>query len=66
MLQECIYKEMLYLQHFHNILTINSKWQVVIGCELLLVGQIRKFNGRFKLEPIATNYLWFVITMLWT
>ena len=57
MLQECIYREMLYLQHFHNTLTINFKWQVVAGCELLLVGQICNFNGKFKLEPIITNYL---------
>ena len=48
---------MLYLQDFHNTFTINFKWQVVTGCELLLVGQIRNFNGRFKLEPIITNYL---------
>ena len=48
---------MLYPQHFHNTLIINSKWQVVTGCELFLVGQIRYLNGRFKLEPITTNYL---------
>ena len=48
---------MLYSQHFHDTLTINSKWQVVASCELLLMGQIRNFDGRFKLELITTNYL---------
>ena len=25
-------KEMICLQHFHNIFTTNPKWQIVTGC----------------------------------
>ena len=44
-----------FSQHFHNK-------SYVTGCYgLLLVGQNINFSSKFKLEPITTNHLWFVV-----
>ena len=43
-----------FLQYFHN----NPKQQVVIG------KQKNNFNGKFKIEPVKTYYLSFVVKML--
>ena len=43
-----------YLQYFHN----NPKQQVVTG------KQKNNFNGKFKIEPVKTYHLGFIVKML--
>ena len=50
--------------YVYNIFTTNFKWQVVITC--YYCGKKSNLNGKFKFELITTNYLWFVIKILWT
>ena len=43
-----------FLQYFHN----NPKQQVIIG------KQKNNYNGKFKIEPVKTYHLSFVVKML--
>ena len=48
-----------FLQHFHN----NLKWQVVNGW---YKWEENNLSCKFKLWPITTYHLWFVVKILWT
>ena len=65
------FRKIICSQYFHNIFTINHRWQIVISCyysdkKIILVLDLFIFLKRvkFKFEIITTNHLLFIIKIL--